>query len=96
MSLLDDIRRDRDHLVAIAARHGARELRVFGSVARRQERASSDVDLLVRFDPGRSLLDLCALGDELTDALGRRVDVLTDAALSPYLRARIVSEAVAL
>jgi predicted nucleotidyltransferase len=43
-----------------------------------------------------SLFDLCALGDELTDALGRRVDVLTEAALSPYLRTRIVAEAVPL
>ena len=96
VSLLDDLRRDRDRLIAIAARHGARQVRVFGSVARREEQATSDVDVLVRFEPGRSLFDLCALGAELGDTLGRRVDVVTDAALSPYLRARIVSEAVAL
>src|SRR5271166_3603128 len=96
VSLLDDLRRDRERLIAIAARHGARQLRVFGSVARREEQATSDVDVLVRFEPGRSLFDLCALGDELGDTLGRRVDVVTDAALSPYLRERIVSEAVAL
>jgi hypothetical protein len=96
VSLLDDLRRDRERLIAIAARHGARQLRVFGSVARREEQATSDVDVLVRFESGRSLFDLCALGDELGDTLGRRVDVVTDAALSPYLRARIVSEAVAL
>ncbi len=96
VSLLDDLRRDRERLIAIAARHGARQLRVFGSVARGEEQATSDVDVLVRFEPGRSLFDLCALGDELGDTLGRRVDVVTDAALSPYLRARIVSEAVAL
>jgi predicted nucleotidyltransferase len=50
----------------------------------------------VRFDTDRTLFGLCALGDELTDALGRRVDVLTEAALSPFLRTRIVAEAVPL
>jgi len=96
VSLLDDLQRDRERLLAIAARHGAWQVRVFGSVARREEKPTSDVDVLVRFEPGRSLLDLCTLGDELGDTIGRRVDVITDAALSPYLRARIVSEAVAL
>jgi predicted nucleotidyltransferase len=96
VSLLDDLKRDRARLFAIAASHGARELRVFGSVARREELPASDVDLLVRLDPDRSLVDLCALGDDLADAIGRRVDVLTDAAVSPYLRERIVSEALPL
>ena len=56
-----------------------------GSVARREEHATSDVDPLVRLDPERSLLDLVALGDALGDELGRRVDVLTEGAISPYL-----------
>jgi predicted nucleotidyltransferase len=96
VSLLDDLRRDRERLIAIAAQHGAHKLRVFGSVARREEQPASDVDVLVQFDSGRSLLDLVALCDELGDVLGRRVDAVTEAGLSPYLRARIVSEAVAL
>jgi hypothetical protein len=96
VSLLDELRHDRESLLAIAARHGAREVRVFGSVARGEEKATSDVDVLVRFDTDRTLFGLCALGDELTDALGRRVDVLTEAALSPFLRTRIVAEAVPL
>jgi predicted nucleotidyltransferase len=86
----------RDEILRIAAKHGASDVRVFGSVARGEAGPESDLDVLVRLEPGRSLLDLCALGDELEDALGCRVDVVTEAAISPYLRDRILAEAVAL
>jgi len=85
---------DRDVLVAAAARHGARNLRVFGSVARGAERADSDVDVLVELDAGRSLIDLIALKQELEDLLGRDVDVVTEGSLSPYIREAVLREAV--
>lgn len=83
-------------MLTIAARHGARHLRIFGSVARGEDRPGSDVDVLVSMDSGRDLLDLIALEQELAEALGRPVDVVTDDGLSPYLKERIQREAVAL
>lgn len=80
----------------IAASHGAQNVRVFGSVRRGEETGSSDLDLLVDMSEGRSLFDLVALGDELEESLGVDVDVVTEGSISPYLRDRILSEAVAL
>ncbi len=80
----------------IAASHGAQNVRVFGSVQRGEETSSSDLDLLVDMSEGRSLFDLVALGDELEESLGVEVDVVTEGSLSPYLRDRILSEAVVL
>jgi len=77
-------------------RHGARNIRVFGSVARGDDRSDSDVDLLVDVEPGRTLLDVTALEQDLQELLGRRVDVLTEAGLSPYLQQRIFAEAASL
>lgn len=93
---LDELLRRRDAILAAARHHGASQVRVFGSVARGEASATSDIDLLVQMSAGRSLLDLCALGDELEDLLGRRVDVLTEAAISPHLRARVLAESVPL
>jgi len=69
---------------------------VFGSVVRGDARSNSDVDLLVEIEPGRTLLDLIALEQDLEELLGRRVDVLTDDGLSPYLQQQILAEAAAL
>ena len=88
--------REREDINRIAAAHGARNVRVFGSVGRGEASSSSDLDLLVDMSEGRSLLDLVALGDDLEDALGVVVDVVTEKSLSPYLRDRILAEAVAL
>lgn len=77
-----------------AASHGARNVRVFGSIARGEAGATSDVDLLVEMEPGRSLLDLVGLWQDLEDLLGDHVDVLSDRDLSPHLRDRITAEAV--
>jgi hypothetical protein len=87
---------EREDINRIAAAHGARNVRLFGSVRRSESSASSDLDLLVDMSEGRSLLDLVALGDDLEEALGRAVDVVTENGLSPYLRDRILAEAVAL
>lgn len=86
----------RAEILRVATEYGARNVRVFGSVARGQANANSDLDLLVNLDAGRSLLDLIALKQELEDLLGREVDVVTEAALSPYLREQVLREAVTL
>lgn len=80
----------------IAAAHGAGNVRVFGSVGRGEESASSDLDLLVDMAEGRSLFDLIALSNDLEESLGVDVDVVTEASLSPYIRDRVLDEAVAL
>lgn len=77
-------------------RRGARNVRVFGSLARGSGGEDSDLDLLISLEPGRSLLDLVALKHELEDVLGRPVDVVTDRSLSPHLRDQVLREAVAL
>ena len=69
---------------------------MFGSVRRGEANSSSDLDLLVDMSKDRSLLDLVALGDELEEVLGVEVDVVTEGSLSPYLRDRILAEAVVL
>jgi predicted nucleotidyltransferase len=86
----------REEILEIAARHGARNVRVFGSVASGEDRAASDVDLLVEMADDRSLLDLVGLEQDLEELLGRKVDVLTDGAIHPVLRPRITAEARAL
>jgi predicted nucleotidyltransferase len=93
---LADLRGCRDVILGYAARHGARNIRVFGSAARGTAEAGSDVDLLVEMEPGRSLLDLVALWQDLEDLLGTHVDVLSEGAVSPHLRERIYAEAVPL
>jgi predicted nucleotidyltransferase len=87
-----DLWQKRNDILRIAAQYGARNLRVFGSVARGDDRAHSDVDLLVDMDPDRSLLDVVGLGQDLEELLDRRVDVLTGASLHPALRDRILAE----
>jgi uncharacterized protein len=86
----------RVEILELAARHGAHNVRVFGSIARGDNRATSDVDLLVDMEPGRTLLDVIALEQDLEAVLGRPVDVLTEAGLSPYLHHQILAEASAL
>lgn len=85
-----------ERLIETAARHGARNVRVFGSVARGTAAKNSDLDLLVDMEPGRDLFDLVALKREMEETLGREVDVLTENSLSPYLRERVLREAVPL
>ncbi len=88
-----DLQSARNEILRIAARHGARNLRVFGSVARGTDHACSDLDLLVDMEPGRSLLDLIALGQDLEDLLQRKVDVLSDSSVHPAIRPHILADA---
>ncbi len=93
---LAGLRARRREILAYAAGHGARNVRVFGSTARGEAEASSDVDFLAEMEPGRNLLDLVGLWQDLEDLLGSRVDVLTDGGVSPHMRDRIFAEAVPL
>lgn len=86
----------RDDILRIAAQYGARNVRIFGSVARGEARPDSDLDVLVDVEPGRSLFDLGGLLMELQDLLGCRVDVVTEQGLRPRLRERVLREAVPL
>jgi predicted nucleotidyltransferase len=86
----------RENIRRIASAHGAGNVRVFGSTARGETVAAGDLDLLVDMEEGRSLFDLIALSNDLEESLGGKVDVVTKASLSPYLRDRILDEAVAL
>jgi hypothetical protein len=83
-------------LRGIAPRHGVVRMRVFGSTARREATAESDLDLLIALEPGRGFRDLMDFCDEAEAALGRRVDVVLEDGLSPYIRDRVLREALAL
>ncbi len=96
MSIQELLRSKRTKILQLAARHGARKVRLFGSVARGEARQESDIDFLVEMERGRSLLDLIELSHDLETLLERKVDVLTDGGLSPYLEQRIHAEAVLL
>jgi hypothetical protein len=94
MTITDLLRQHRAEVLRLAAKHGATEVRVFGSVARGEADEESDVDLLVRLAPGRSLFDLGGLLVDLEDLLGRRVDVVTERGLRPRIRDRVLRDAV--
>jgi predicted nucleotidyltransferase len=91
--LLED---KREEILRIAAKHGARNVRVFGSVVRGEADEASDIDFLVELEPGRSLLDHAALLLELQEFLGRKVDVVSDRGIKPRIRERVLREAVPL
>lgn len=90
------IKDKRDAVLQIARRHGATNVRIFGSAARGEMRADSDVDFLVDLEQGRSLLDLGGLLMDLQALLGRPVDVVTDRGLRPRIRERVLRETVPL
>lgn len=96
MTTTNILKTKRNDILRLAAQHGAHNVRVFGSVARGEASPTSDIDLLAKMDPGRSLLDLIELSQELESILHRNVDILTDAGLSPYLEQCIHAEAVPL
>jgi len=86
----------KDEILRIAANHGAGDIRVFGSTARREDDEASDIDMLVRLEPGVGLLQHAAMVRELEELLGRKVDVLSDRGLRPRVRDRVLREAVPL
>ena len=93
---LSDLKPFRDKILAVGARHGASAVRVFGSFAKGAARPDSDLDLLVSFEHGRSLLDHAALVLELESLLGRKVEIASERGLKPRFRERVLAEAVPL
>ena len=97
MSELQKILADkREDVLRIAAKHGAYNVRIFGSVARGEATPESDIDLLIEKGPTTTPWFPAGLVLELEESLGRRVDVVTEKALNPYLRDRVLREAVPL
>jgi predicted nucleotidyltransferase len=93
VAIEDILKSKRLDILALAEQRGARNVRVFGSVARGQARPDSDIDFLVDLEPGRSLLELGGLLMDLQRLLGLEVDVVTEAGLRPRLRQQVVAEA---
>ena len=96
MTPLELLQQKRDDIRRIATKHGAYNLRVFGSVARGEARPDSDIDLLIEKGPTTSSWFPAGLVLELEEMLGRRVEIVTETALNPYLRDRVLSEAIPL
>lgn len=93
---IEELRAQRNEILRLAAVHGAKNVRVFGSVARGEADTSSDVDFLVDMSSGRSLLDLGALLQDLQSLLKKPVDIVTERGLKARIRDRVLREAVPL
>ena len=93
---IEELKEKRGQILTVAKRHGARTIQVFGSLARGESRRDSDVDFLIELEPGRTLLDIVAIKQDLEDLLQRKVDVVTEDAVSPYLKDEIVTQAISL
>lgn len=93
MATFDLLLAQRDTILAIAASHGAEAVRVFGSVARGEDKDESDVDFLVCMQPDRSLFDLIGFKQDMEALLHRPADVVTERGLHPLIRERIMQEA---
>ena len=96
MKTEDIVTYHREEILTTARKHGAYNVRVFGSVARGEARPDSDIDFLVNLEAGRSLMDLARLLRELQLLLGRNVDVVTEAGLRPRIRPQVLKDARAL
>ena len=93
MDVTKQLRDRRQDILDLAAKYGARNVRIFGSVARGEAGAASDVDLLVDFDENRSLFDVVGLTQDLEELLGRKVDVVTEESVYWLIRRRVLNEA---
>jgi len=94
---LEELRsRYRQQILVLAEKRGAHNIRVFGSIARGEQRPDSDIDFLVDFEPGRSLLDLTGLWLDLEGTLGCKVDVVSSRGLRPRLASEVTRDAVSL
>jgi len=93
---LEDVRRQRDEIIAIGQRHGVSNIRVFGSVARGQADAHSDLDLLVDVRRGTGVLALSAFAGRVEELLGVQTQLATVEGLKPRIRDRVLAEAVRL
>lgn len=89
-----DILSKRKNILSLARQHGAASIRIFGSVARGEERPNSDVDFLVRMEKGRSLLDMGGLLMDLQNLLGCKVDVVSENGLRHRIKDHVLQEAM--
>jgi predicted nucleotidyltransferase len=96
MTLEELVKAKREEILKVCAEYGARNVRVFGSVARGEADEQNDMDFLVDLEPGRTLLDLGGLQYDLEQLLGYRVDVVPERGLKPRIRERVLREAVLL
>jgi hypothetical protein len=96
VDIVEFLKTKRDEILSIAAKYGAHNVRIFGSVARGEAGSESDLDVLVELEPGRSLMDHAGLILDLQELLGCQVDVVTEKGLRSRLRERILAEAVTL
>ena len=96
MSTDELLKARRSEILALARKYGARNVRIFGSVARGEARPDSDIDFLVEMEPGRSLFDLGGLLYELRSLLGVEVDIVTENGLRSRIREQVIHEAIAL
>lgn len=96
MSLNRLLQEKREDILQVAARRGATNVRIFGSVARGEDDERSDIDFLVDMEPGRSIFDLGGLLMELQDLLGHQVDVVTERGLRARIKEEVLREAVPL
>ena len=94
MNIYEHLKTKREEILEMAAKYGAYNVRVFGSVARGEADSASDVDFLVEMESGRSLLDLGGLLMELQELLGCQVDIVTEKGLRRRIRDRVLNEAV--
>ncbi len=86
----------RAEILRLAAQYGVERMRIFGSMARGQATPDSDIDFLVAFRRGKTLLDLIGFKQDLEELLGRKVDVVSEGGVSPFMRNRIFGEAIPL
>lgn len=93
---LELLRSHRGEILGIAERRGMGAVRVFGSISRGEAGETSDIDLLVQPEPGRSLLDIGGFAADLEELLGCRVDIVSERGLRPRFRDRVLHDAVAL
>lgn len=96
MEMQQLLKAKRNEILNLTAKHGAKRIRLIGSVARKEETTESDIDFLVEMESGRSLLDHAALILDLEELLGKKVDVASERGLRPRVRERVLKEAVPL
>ena len=94
MAVSNTLKNKRDEILTIAKKYGAKNIRIFGSMARGEETLQSDLDIIVEMEKGSSLLDIIAIKQDIEELLGLNVDIVTEASISPYIRDMVLKEAV--
>jgi len=96
MNIQKILKKKREEILKICGKYGAYNVRIFGSVARGEADELSDIDILVEFEPGRTLFDHAGLMLELGKVLGCKVDVVNQKGLKPRIKERVLKEAIPL